>query len=356
MVAYPSRTQRRAWVTLITGPSYLPGVVSLAYSLSVHSTKYPLVVLVTPKANECRKALELESEANNLAILVRPVQDLEPPAGQGNSEEFPQYKDVLTKLRAFELTTYDKCVFLDADISLFKNMDELFDIVLPSEDWIGACHVCVCNLDHEDWCPQSWRAENCPWSMLRHPASMVKPPQSMDSVKPPHPFALLNGGLLLYCPSKQLWNEVLHSFNTSTKLGGYKLPDQEFLADFFAQRWLPLPWKYNAIKTMESWHRNVWRDDAIHGLHWIVDKPWQKRIASDGIAGYLGRDVKTHSWWWSIWEQWRKRRNSELISLLDNQVAPRLDAETDRKQCEENKAKGLPRPLIFPDGTRLFSD
>ena len=49
-------------------------------------------------------------------------------------------------------------------------------------------------------------------------------------------------------------------------------------------------WQYNALKTMRYWHENLWRDGEVRALHYIVDKPWERRIASDGVAGHLGRD------------------------------------------------------------------
>lgn len=54
-----------------------------------------------------------------------------------------------------------------------------------------------------------------------------------------------------------------------------------------------MSWKYNAIKTMKAWHPNIWRDEEVRALHFIKDKPREKRMASDDIGGHLGRDGKT---------------------------------------------------------------
>ena len=84
-------------------------------------------------------------------------------------------------------------------------------------------------------------------------------------------------------------------------------------------------------------------------MHYIVDKPWERRIASDGVAGHLGRDGITHGWWWKVWEDWRRSvaageemGSGELLSIMDRLVAKSLDSKGDRKQCEENKGKVLP--------------
>lgn len=88
---------------------------------------------------------------------------------------------------------------------------------------------------------------------------------------------------------------------------------------FFKDRWLPLGWQYNAMKTHRYWHSAAWRDDEVVALHYIVDKPWQKR----GGQGYLGRDGVTHSWWWKEFDVWagdmegRKEMGEKARNVLE---------------------------------------
>ena len=340
---------KRAWVTLLTSPSYLPGVITLAYTLSAHSTKYPLLVLVTPSLPQsCIRALELESNHNPL-IIIHPIEPLLLPNNRKTTLIAARFADTWTKLRAFELTSYDACVFVDADITVYTNMDEIFDLTLPSDDWIAANHACVCNLDRDSWAPKEWKRQNCPYTPLRHPAALEKAMPNPPGATPPDTYALLNGGLFLYHPSAMLWKAMHHHFLTSPELSTFQFPDQDFLASVFRGRWRPLPWKYNALKTMRQWHTNIWRDEEVKGLHYIVDKPWQKRVASDGIGGHLGRDGDTHTWWWIVWQEWRSQRKGELLRIVDGLVAKPLGEEGDKRQCEENRYKGFPIPI--PHGT-----
>ncbi len=343
---------KRAWVTLLTRSSYLPGVITLAHSLSKHNTAYPLIVLVTPSLPEqSLQALELESTHNKF-LVVHPVELLLPPENQRSASVASRFEDTWTKLRAFELTSYDACVFLDADLTVYKNMDEVFDIQLPGEDWIAANHACVCNLDHDTWAADNWKVENCAYVPLQHPASLNEATSIPSSAAPPDTYALLNSGFFLYHPSQKLWQSMYHHFRTSPNLSTYQFPDQDFLAHYFCGRWLPLSWKYNALKTMENWHRNIWRDDEVMGLHYIVDKPWQRRVASDGVGGHLGRDGKTHGWWWDVWEDWRleRKETSQLVGILEGLVAEPLTNKGDEKQCQENRENGLPVPIPRRDG------
>lgn len=339
---------KRAWVTLLTKQSYTPGVITLSHSLSKHSSLYPLIVLVTASLEHSSvEALNLEARHSNL--IFRPIEPLLLPNGEKGTLIAERFADTWTKLRAFELFDYDVCCFLDADITIYRNMDEIFNLGLPDKMWIAAAHACVCNLDHDDWAPDSWKKENCGYTNLQHPSALETGSPIPSDLAPPHTLALLNGGLFLYKPHEELWQTMYQFFLTSPNLKSYHFPDQDFLAEFFRGKWLSLPWKYNALKTMKQWHPNIWRDEEVKGLHYIVDKPWQKRVASDGIGGHLGRDGATHEWWWDVYEEWKDQiqqdANLQLLHTLQRLVAEPLNEEMDQKQREENNAKGLPVPI-----------
>ncbi|KAI4086992.1 MAG: hypothetical protein LQ344_007120 [Seirophora lacunosa] len=366
-----TRATECAWVTLLTRASYLPGVITLAYSLSTHNTIYPLIVLVTPSLpSSALRALELESHHNPL-LIIHPIECLLPPA-QSTSSVASRFEDTWTKLRAFSLTYLSTAVFLDADITVYKNMDEVFDTALPASDWIGANHACVCNLDHDRWAPDNWNRTNCAYTPQSHPSALENGTPVPHDAGPPHTHALLNSGFFLYRPSPALWAAMLTYYHKHADLlSTFQFPDQDFLAYFFARKWLPLSWKFNALKTMESWHRNIWRDGEVKGLHYIVDKPWERRVAGDGVAGHLGRDGKTHAWWWRVYGEWVRERAgvceeewavkakkgggekgdgaAELVGILQGLVAARLTDEADLRQQVENRGKGFPVPVPLPE-------
>ncbi|KAI4137911.1 MAG: hypothetical protein L6R39_007050 [Caloplaca ligustica] len=233
-------------------------------------------------------------------------------------------------------------------------MDEVFDIELPGDDWIAANHACVCNLDHDSWALDNWTRDNCGYTPLSHPSALETATSVPADAEPPDTYALLNSGFFLYHPSQSLWDSMLTYFNSHPELlSTFQFPDQDFLARFFVHKWKPLSWKYNALKTMENWHRNIWRDEEVKGLHYIVDKPWERRVASDGVAGHLGRDGKTHRWWWDVYESWAKDRagvDEELLRILEELVArPLMNKQEDLRQREENRKKGLPVPVPLPE-------
>lgn len=238
------------------------------------------------------------------------------------------------------LFKYDKVCYLDADMIIRKNMDEVFDMQLPGRDWLAANHACVCNKDRDAWAPSDWTEDNCAYTPLRHPAALTHPTQVNPESRPT--YHLLNSGMFVYHPGQRLWDDMMQFFNTTSKLAEFKFPDQDFLAEFFSDRWMSIGWQYNALKTMRYWHPAMWNDESVSCLHYIVDKPWAKRIGSDGRAGYLGHDGETHQWWWNEYESWRNERQRQgevaLLKTTEAYVAKPTASATDEN--EELKAVG----------------
>lgn len=315
--------EKSCWVTLVTKPSYLPGAVILAHSLDQHKSKYPLLIQYTSTlGDEAVDALEKESR-NYGRIQLQKVELLLPRKDQENTGSVAErFKDTFTKLRAFELYKlgFTRVGFLDADMAVFSNPDTILESKLPGRDWLGANHACVCNLDHDSWAPPEWNKGNCAYTPLNQPDEVAEPvtPGSRPT------YHLLNSGMLLFYPSEDRWHKMLDYFNTSDRLKTYQFPDQDFLADFYRNKWYPLSWKYNALKTMRYWHPRIWSDEKLVVLHYIVDKPWERQVNPDGIAGHLGRDSETHQWWWNIYHDWRKQREDGQKSSLVLEVMDKL--------------------------------
>ena len=52
----------------------------------------------------------------------------------------------------------------------------------------------------------------------------------------------------------------------------------------------------------------MWSDDVVVVVHYIVDKPWERQVSPDGVAGHLGRDGETHRWWWELYREWAETK------------------------------------------------
>ncbi|KAI1134484.1 nucleotide-diphospho-sugar transferase [Hypoxylon sp. FL0543] len=325
----PPTPKRRAYATLITRASYLAGVVILAETLRKHQAAYPLIVLYTATLLPAAvRALELESPRSNL--ILHQCHPLIPPSDAKPAALIAErFADTWTKLRVFELFGYDAVCYLDADMAALGNVDAVFENLRRLPDgWLVANHVCVCNLDRDPWAPEDWRPANCAYTPLSHPAALSDPTQPVPGSPGTH--HLMNGGMFLFRPNKALWEAMMEFFQNTPLLPTFKFPDQDFLAHFFAGRWRAVGWQYNALKTMRYWHPNIWRDDEVVCLHYVVDKPWTQRVGRDGVAGYRGCDGVTHGWWWDAYAAWERDRMSmpgggcEVVSLVRKGVAAPL--------------------------------
>ncbi len=342
-------SEKWCWVTLVTKPSYLPGVIILAHTLDQHKSKYPLVVQYTDSLGEGAIAA-LQEEAQRYGRLQpEKVSLLLPRKDQENTGSVAErFKDTFTKLRAFEVykLSYTRAVFLDADMAIFRNPDDLFESKLPGKDWLGTNHACVCNLDHDSWAPPEWNKGNCAFTALKGPDDVAG--EITSDARPT--YRLLNGGMFFFYPTEELWLRMLEYFSTTDRLKSYQFPDQDFLADFYRDKWYPLSWKYNALKTMRYWHPRIWSDETLVVLHYIVDKPWERQVSPEGIAGHLGRDGETHQWWWDIYQHWRaEREKSQPESLVLKSMLDLVD-----KQPPFTEKIPLPQDVGKPEDVLPF--
>jgi len=112
-----------AFVTLVTNDTYGLGALVLANSLRQCNTRAQLVTLVTPGVTAHMKdTLSANYDLVESVDLINSndTQILE-------AMKRPELGVTLTKIHCWRLTQYKKCVFLDADTLVLKNIDELFE-------------------------------------------------------------------------------------------------------------------------------------------------------------------------------------------------------------------------------------
>lgn len=321
--AAPVDPYSRAWLTLITRASYVPGLVVLVHSLYKHGSKHPIIVQYTDSLPEdCIRCLEQLREIYPLCRAER-VDPIAIPAGL--EPVAARFKDTLTKLRVFEpiegkrlealgfdQPLKDLC-FLDADILIRRNLDDVFDIPRPGPDWIAAHPACSCNADGDPVQPAHWIPENCPCTPLKHPEALAAPVIEPKTDAQRETYSFINSGVFVLSPSRELWERMEEFRLNDPRVATFKYPDQNFLDVFFKDRWVPIGWQYNAMKTIRYWHTALWRDEEIRALHYVVDKPWERRNGKGEEAGYLGKDGETHYWWWEEFDQWKASIETSVI-------------------------------------------
>jgi hypothetical protein len=175
----------------------------------------------------------------------------------------------------------------------------------PPETQALSCRlVCTSTQLHRSTLMQSNRIpENCAYTPMVHPAALTHPTVIAESS--PRPYGLLNSGLVVLKPSLEISNAITDYLSTSPLVPTFSFPDQDLLAAFFKGRWKPLPWCYNALKTLRVIHKPLWRDEEIRCLHYILDdKPWHARVGKIGAGGDY---EEPNRWWWERLEKLGER-------------------------------------------------
>jgi Glycosyl transferase family 8 len=139
---------------------------------------------------------------------------------------------------------------------------------------------------------------NCAYTPLSHSDGHSQPLSIQPSTRP---RTLLNSGLVVLTPSATLARSIVDFLRTSPLVPTFIFPDQDLLAAFFQGRWKPLPWVYNALKTLRTIHKNLWRDEEVRCLHYILpDKPWKARVGEGDPVDDL---TELDRWWWERFDR-----------------------------------------------------
>jgi inositol 3-alpha-galactosyltransferase len=284
---------KKVWTTLITNTKYLAGLLTLEYSLRKAGSKYPLVALYTETFEpEGHEALDRR------CIYKKKIEYLLPKAHKEYANDVRFY-DCWSKLQPFSLVEFDKVVQLDSDMVVVSNMDELMDLELNEKSAVfAASHACVCNPYKKTHYPADWHRENCAYT---HYTPMTGDDDMMNHIYGPSTstgLGICNGGLQVVSPSNDSYNKIIAALQTPTKTTNYDFADQSLLSDVFEGRWVPLSYKYNALKTLKSIHQDIWDDNEVKNVHYILNpKPWDVRHESNRDAH---DDTGTFHFWFDI--------------------------------------------------------
>ncbi|KAL5210902.1 hypothetical protein ABZP36_006525 [Zizania latifolia] len=188
----------RAYVTFLAGDGdYWKGVVGLAKGLRNAGSAYPLVVAVLPDVPESRRRFLISQ-----GCIVRQIEPVYPPE---NHTQFAMAYYVInySKLRIWGFVEYERMVYLDADIQVFDNIDELFE--LP-KDHFYAVMDCFCE---KTWShtPQYkiGYCQQCP-DRVAWPTAELGPP----------PALYFNAGMFVHEPSMATTKALLDTLRVTT--------------------------------------------------------------------------------------------------------------------------------------------
>lgn len=146
-------------------------------------------------------------------------------------------------------------------------------------------------------------------------------PQVLTSDSPAN-HRLLNSGTVVLSPSKEDYDTLIHTMNTHPAVPNMIFFDQDLLPIVYDNKWLPLPYIYNGLKTLRGCHSDLWKDGDVKILHYILAKPWKSRTIDQDIVGIQ------HQLWWDEYNQlesnWKAAKNATRNNLWKNIVEPQV--------------------------------
>ncbi|KAJ3044398.1 Exostoses (Multiple)-like 3 [Rhizophlyctis rosea] len=119
------RTNSSAYVTLLCDDVMLESTLVLARSLNLSETRYPFIVLTLPSVSEAARVKLLTPGVGVQEVVT--VSQLKYPFPVNDAKRAINKMCRYSKLQLWNMTQYDKIVFLDADMLVVKNIDDLFE-------------------------------------------------------------------------------------------------------------------------------------------------------------------------------------------------------------------------------------
>ena len=229
-----------AYVTLVTNADYAMGAKALCRSIRRTGTQADIVVLHTPAVDRDALAplaafdvrlietdLLLLSDVFNERHARRNVHAAA-PFTKGRKPAFHSPLDNFCKLRLWQLTEYERCIFIDADALVLRNIDRLFAY------------------------PEFSAAPNVYESLAD--------------------FHRLNSGVFVAKPSDETFRAMLQRLDMPNAF--WPRTDQSFLQTFFPD-WHGLPVTMNMLQYVWFALPALWDWPSIGVLHYQYEKPWE---------------------------------------------------------------------------------
>ena len=116
--------QKYAYTTVLSTDSYLPGVLALFESIKRTNSKVSDFVVIVNQGIKSETVNRLLESGVTVKTMprVNATQRI-----QSKNKLFPHWNNTFDKFNVFDLTDYDKVVYLDSDIYVSDNIDELFE-------------------------------------------------------------------------------------------------------------------------------------------------------------------------------------------------------------------------------------
>ena len=267
-----------AYVTLLYGNNiYITGALVLGYSLIETNTNYDRVILVTNDVDE--ESRVLLSKVYNQVIQV----DYIPAHESIFYYTTSRFKEIFTKLEILSLAQYDKILWLDTDIIVMKNIDQLFK--------------------------------------LKPPAAVVKHYYVAYGKKIPSKLICqdnklthgINAGVILLKPDEKELDLIKQDIIKEQK-ESFKAPEQDYLSVRYCQDWTSITFNFNfqfgLTGRVEKTKYNL---SNVYVLHYSSEvKPWNFLDKNHEADEKELAFIETHKNYYALWIQYYEKTKQYL--------------------------------------------
>ncbi len=255
---------KRTWMALVTQPEYFPGLEVLAKALRVHGSKYPLHILVTDNISHAWR-----DQMRDEGCTIKEIERLIPPSLTPEAYLNPNFAEVWTKLRVWEEDQFDQAVYLDSDMLITKNIDELFEI----DSKLASVQACICNPFKVPRVSPFFTPEACPYSD-HNLTDELRRTGTVDLAKLDPRGRYFNAGFFIFKPDRNEFAKMMAALQTWDD-SNTAFAEQDFLNVLYAGQWDSVPYYYNTLKTWDHAHSAIFDLSKIKIIHYIRAKPWQ---------------------------------------------------------------------------------
>lgn len=234
-----------AWTTYADSEVYMTAALVLYHSLLETQTKHKFVLVIPCTVKDPRLALFPD-------IVIKHVEPLDRSCTQFAHQ---RYSSCLNKLYCWALTDYDKVCWLDSDMIVMSNIDDVFDVDVGTG--IAAARGCLCNV-------------------FKNP-KLITAPECCPFNNPDGTY--VNAGLLLLKPCLQTFRQLQEA--------DYDHPfaEQDTFNEVFEGNKIILDSTYNYLNHMPFIHPNVATCPRVY--HFGYGKPWENNLLNIGHTYYI---------------------------------------------------------------------
>ena len=227
------------------------------------NTSIPFVVIVS---NEVSQSKRTRLEKDGAKVVV--VDTISDPEWLDTRR---QYQGVMTKLRIFQQTQYEKILYMDADMLLTRRMDGIFE-------------------DEGTMIQQSNKSLDAQYETAPLPSSFLLAGQAQQRTRvhlyPPDPtLDWMCSGFMVFQPSQEMF-EYYTSIMQRNNSFDPEFPDQNLLN--YAHRWDgPMPWTkvyYKWTSTYPTIKEYNMGAAALHEKYWMDEyrvEDWGQNILGE---------------------------------------------------------------------------